>query len=66
MSVVYIKICSDANLQTLTFFPDWFVTNKMHKNLDNALFFNENIGLHNDDPDNVMQHFLMLIWALLM
>ena len=38
----------------------------MHQNLDDAVFFNENIGLDNDDPDNVIEHFLMLIWALLM
>lgn len=59
-------MCSDAYLRTLTFVPDWFVTNKMHQNLDDAVFFNENIGLDNDDPDNVIEHFLMLIWALLM
>lgn len=47
-------MCSDAYLQTLTFVPDWFVANKMHQNLDDAVFFNENIGLDNDDLDNVI------------
>ena len=39
----------DAFLATLIFFPDWFVTFKLIKKLDDVLFSNVNIIFINSD-----------------
>ena len=51
-----LEICekaADACLPALKFIPDWLVTYKMFKDLDNTVFFNKIIDLDNDDCDNV-------------
>ena len=40
-------------MSALTFVPDCFATPKMLEDLDNDVFFNDDTGFHNDDPDNV-------------
>ena len=43
----------DACLAALKSLPDWCVTPKMLEDLDNTVFFHDNIDLDNDDPNNV-------------
>ena len=43
----------DAFLSMLKFGPDWFVTNKMVKRLDDVVFSNDDIVLINADSDDV-------------
>lgn len=43
----------DACLAALKSLPDQCVTPKMLEDLDNTVFFHDNIDLDNDDPNNV-------------
>ena len=45
---------ADGFLPTLKFVPDWFVTSKMIKELDDALFDNDDIIFINEDSSIVM------------
>ena len=49
------KVCKEAAayLPLLKFVATWFVTNKILKGLDNAVFFNDDIVFVNADSDNV-------------
>ena len=52
-SHVMSKEAVNTCLSLLKFLPDWFVMNKILKDLDDAVFFNDNIVFVNADPDNV-------------
>ena len=53
----------DAFLPTLKFVSDWFVTRKMIKDLDGALFANNDIIFVNEDSNYVP--FLKMKWVFL-
>ena len=44
----------DYSLATLKPMPDWFVTSKIIKNLNTAVYVGENIFYFNGDSDNVV------------
>ena len=47
------KEAINACLPLLKFVPDWLVTNKGLKDIDNVVFLNDNIVFANADSDNV-------------
>ena len=47
------KEAFDTCLPLLKFVPDWFVTNKILKDLHNTVFFNDIIVFVNEDSNNL-------------
>ena len=53
----------DACLPGLKIVPNWFVTKKMLDDLDNVVFYNDNLVFLTEDLR--MSNILMMIWDLI-